>query len=79
MIGNSKKVSQSFCMEALQNADNERGKPTDRERNRIFGLSTIRQRVLLSNLCSSDNVNFLEIGVYKGSTLISAMLDNPTL
>ena len=79
MIGNNKKVSQSFCMEALKNADNERGKPTDRERNRIFGLSTIRQRVLLNNLCSSNNVNFLEIGVYKGSTLISAMFDNPTI
>tara|TARA_Y100001972_G_scaffold33015_1_gene40917 strand:- start:7227 stop:8012 length:786 start_codon:yes stop_codon:yes gene_type:complete len=79
MIGNTKNVSQSFCMEALKNADNERGKPTDRERNRIFGLSTIRQRVLLSNLCSSKNINFLEIGVYKGSTLISAMFDNPTV
>ena len=79
MIGSNKKVSQSFCIEALKNADNERGKPTDRERNRIFGLSTIRQRVLISNLCSSENVNFLEIGVYKGSTLISGMLDNPTL
>ena len=79
MLGSNKNVSESFCMEALRNADNERGKPTDRERNRIFGLSTIRQRVLISNLCSSKNINFLEIGVYKGSTLISAMLDNPTM
>ena len=36
MIGSNKKVSESFCMEALKNADNERGKPTDRERNRIL-------------------------------------------
>ena len=27
MIGSNKKVSESFCMEALQNADNERGNP----------------------------------------------------
>ena len=26
MIGSNKKVSESFCMEALKNADNERGK-----------------------------------------------------
>ena len=79
MIGSNKKVSQSFCIEAVKNADNERGKPTDRERNRIFGLSAIRQRVLISNLCSNENINFAEIGVYKGSTLISAMFDNPTI
>jgi hypothetical protein len=69
-------IFETFCKEALNNADNERGKPTDRERNLIFGLSTIRQRCLLNNLCDKENINFLEVGVYKGATLISALLDN---
>ena len=32
MIGSNKKVSESFCIKALKMADNERGKPTDREK-----------------------------------------------
>ena len=73
------KITKTFCEEALKLADNERGKPTDRERNRIFGLSTPRNRILINNLCSKENINFLEIGVYKGATLISALIDNPTV
>ena len=36
----SGKIDKDFCLEALKMADNERSKPTDRERNRLFGLST---------------------------------------
>jgi len=72
------KIDKDFCLEALHMADNERGKPTERERNRLFGLSTVRQRCLLNNLCSKPNTKFLEIGLYKGSTFISALFDNPT-
>jgi len=74
----SGKMSESFCMTALNMADKEKGKPTDVERNRIHGLSTIRTRCLISNLCAKSNTNYLEIGVYKGSTVISAMFDNLT-
>ena len=56
--------------------DKEKGKPTDVERNRIHGLSTIRTRCLISNLCTKTNTNYLEVGVYKGSTVIAAMFDN---
>lgn len=75
----SGKIDKDFCLEALKMADNERGKPTDRERNMLFGLSTIRQRCLLNNLCSKPNSKFLEIGLYKGATFISALFDNPTV
>lgn len=72
----SGKMSESFCRTALNMADKEKGKPTDVERNRIHGLSTIRTRCLISNLCAKVNTNYLEIGVYKGSTIIAAMFDN---
>ena len=75
----SGKMSESFCSTALKMADKEKGKPTDVERNRIHGLSTIRSRCLISNLCAKAKTNYLEIGVYKGSTVISAMFDNPTI
>lgn len=74
----SGKMSETFCQTALNMADREKGKPTDVERNRIHGLSTIRTRCLISNLCTKTNTNYLEIGVYKGSTVISAMFDNLT-
>ena len=32
----SGKIDKDFCLDALKNADNERGKPTDRERNRLL-------------------------------------------
>ena len=72
----SGKMSETFCRTALNMADKEKGKPTDVERNRIHGLSTIRTRCLISNLCAKTNTNYLEIGVYKGSTIIAAMFDN---
>lgn len=78
MINYSGKMSESFCKTALNMADREKGKPTDVERNKIHGLSTIRTRCLISNLCAKANTNYLEIGVYKGSTIIAAMFDNLT-
>ena len=78
MINYSGKMSESFCKTALKMADNERGKPTDIERNKIHGLSTVRTRCLISNLCAKANTNYLEIGVYKGSTIIAALFDNLT-
>lgn len=78
MINYSGKMSESFCKTALNMADREKGKPTDVERNKIHGLSTIRTRCLISNLCAKANTNYLEIGVYKGSTIIAALFDNLT-
>ena len=49
----------------------------ERERE-LFGLSSTRLRALLNNLCTPKGTNYLEIGVYRGATLISAVYGNPT-
>jgi len=42
----------------------------------IIGASSRKVRDLLNNLCSNSNTRFLEIGCWKGSTLISALYKN---
>ena len=47
---------------------------------RLLGFSGICFRHLMNNLCSySDGVNYLEVGVFKGSTLISSVYGNETV
>lgn len=72
-------MSESFCNTALKMADKEKAKITDIERNKIHGLTSIRHKCLISNLCAKVNTRYLEIGVYKGATLIAAMFDNKTV
>jgi|TARA_R110001592_G_scaffold192329_1_gene438987 hypothetical protein len=43
---------------------------------KIDGSSSNRLRAFINNLCGADNVNYLEIGVYKGATLMSALASN---
>jgi hypothetical protein len=69
------KLSLQWVRASLQQADNERSKIGERERD-IYGLSSLRLKCLLNNLCAVENINYLEIGVYKGSTLLSALLGN---
>jgi hypothetical protein len=69
------KISLNWVRASLEQADNERSKIGERERD-IYGLSSLRVKCLLNNLCAVDNINYLEIGVYKGSTLLSALLGN---
>jgi hypothetical protein len=45
----------------------------------IQGMSSPKIRYLLNNLCSQSFVNYLEIGSYKGSTLVSALYRNDVL
>jgi len=40
------------------------------------GMSGIKTRHLYNNLCSIDNLNYLEIGTWKGSSFISACFQN---
>ena len=40
------------------------------------GMSSSKVRHLLNNLCSLPETNYLEIGVWKGSTFISALQNN---
>lgn len=42
----------------------------------IPGMSSAKVRHLLNNLCQKDDVRYLEIGCWKGSTWISAMFGN---
>lgn len=70
------KLSHDFIRVALKKADGENSKLTDFERNYLFGLSSIKLRCLLNNLCAKGNINYLELGAYRGATLISAMFEN---
>ena len=65
-----------FVKVSLEMADKERSKLTGIEKD-LHGLSSIRLKCLLNNLCSKVNTEYLEVGVYKGSTAIAAMFDNP--
>jgi hypothetical protein len=42
----------------------------------IEGMSGKKTRHLYNNLCNLDNGNYLEIGVYKGSSFISSIYNN---
>lgn len=42
----------------------------------IDGMSSQKVRHLLNNICSLENINYLEIGCGTGSTLVSAMYKN---
>lgn len=42
----------------------------------IEGMSSPKVRHFLNNLCSNRNTSYLEIGVWKGSTFISALYHN---
>lgn len=71
------KLTQEFVEAALTLSDVGQSKISERERE-LFGLSSVRLRALINNLCSIKDTNYLELGVYRGATLISAMFGNPT-
>lgn len=43
----------------------------------VEGLSSPAVRHLLNNLCAPADVNYLEVGTFKGSTLVAASFGNP--
>ena len=43
---------------------------------RLSGMSSKRNRHLLNNIVNMPGVNYLEIGVHKGSTFVSALYQN---
>jgi len=65
-----------FVKVSLEMADKERSKLTEIEKG-IHGLSSIRVKCLINNLCTKVNTKYLEVGVYKGSTALAAMFENP--
>ena len=42
----------------------------------LEGMSSDKVRHFLNNICSLEHGNYLEIGVWKGSTFISALYKN---
>jgi hypothetical protein len=42
----------------------------------LDGMSSPKVRMLLNNLCDRPNTRYLEIGLWKGSTLVSALYNN---
>lgn len=69
------KLNHEWVKASLEMADNERSKLSERERE-LHGLSSTRLRCLINNLCAAEKCNYLEIGAYKGSTLIAAARGN---
>jgi len=69
------KLNHAWVKMSLEQADNERSQISERERE-IFGLSSIRLKCLINNLCAAEKMNYLEIGVYKGSTIIPSVMKN---
>lgn len=69
------KITQPFVQACLEMSDNERSKISEFEKD-LFGLSSIRLRCFINNLCSKDNTNYLEIGTYKGATLVASIFGN---
>jgi len=60
---------------SINNADLGISKLTNKILN-LEGLSSYKIRHLLNNLLELDDVNYLEIGTWKGSTLTSALFNN---
>lgn len=69
------KYTQAFIDACLELSDNEHSKLSPKE-HQIFGLSSKRLKAFLNNACSRADTKYLELGVYKGSTLLAAMHGN---
>lgn len=61
--------------DSIDNAIDSKSKLTDNVLQ-IYGMSSNRNRHLLNNLVNIKGVNYLEIGVYWGSTFVSALYGN---
>jgi len=69
------KITKELVEAALELADVEQSKINERERE-IFGLSSSRLRAFLNNICHKAGTQYVEVGVYRGATLLSAMYGN---
>ncbi len=62
-------------IECISRADKGRSK-LDSVSNSVKGLCSYKNRCLLNNLVSRENVRYLEIGTYEGASLVSALYKN---
>ena len=71
------KITQEFVTAVLELSDVGQSKIGERERD-LYGISSPRLKALVNNICSKEGTNYLELGVFKGSTIISAAYGNLT-
>jgi hypothetical protein len=64
--------------QAIQDAENLKSKLPD-SISKKYGFSSQKIRHLLNNLCSFNNVKYLNIGLFKGSSFWSAIFNNQML
>jgi len=70
------KLNVAWIKAALELAAQNKSKLLQFHYQTIIGESSQEIRHLLNNLCAADNVNYLEIGVQGGGTLLSAAAGN---
>ena len=68
------KLNHAWVKMALEQADNERSQISERERE-LHGLSSIRLKCLINNLCAAEKMNYLEIGTYNKSPRPNEIID----
>jgi len=66
---------EEHVLKSVGNAINEQSK-INNDVLAIHGMSSKKGRHLLNNICSLPDVNYLEVGSWKGSTAISALYQN---
>lgn len=62
--------------QCIENAEAQKSKLTEKYISTLDGLSSPKVWHLLNNLCAGSN-SYLEVGCYKGSTLLAALYKNP--
>jgi hypothetical protein len=70
-----KEITKEFVEASLHMSDNGQSKASERELE-LYSTSSRRLKSLLNNLCSKPNTRYLELGVYKGGSLLSAAFGN---
>jgi hypothetical protein len=67
-----------FLIDCISKADKGRSKLEEKALS-IQALSSHKNKCLLNNLVSGENIRYLEIGTYKGASLVAALYkNNPT-
>lgn len=62
--------------QCIENAEAHKSKLTDEYISKLEGLSSPKVWHLLNNLCAGAS-SYLEVGCFKGSTLLAALYNNP--
>jgi len=66
---------QVILKKSIHNADRQTSKLSGFYKE-VFGLTSPRIKDLLNNICDHESVKYLEMGVFRGSTLIAASVND---